>query len=578
MSDERFVTSLLRRFSDHENGWISVRNSGSVILLTEFIRLFESFIREMEPQAPRRLRQIPWLRRTVVRCLDGWNILRNQDAQTTEDIATVELVGDHLTNVNVVRRSLRNRTIRRRVPSRGKLPRRNFQRGDTDPFQHRPKEPIQRRDDVPMKGEVSVRNEIAGAIIGRRGKTISTIRSESGSHVHVCECKDGWSRSIEIYGSKKQVLDAYHQLNAVIRREHPNYLKPREFVEMITTIELKMGIALATYLTGINGSLVTDVQEKTGVVTTLHGVDGEEDSKKVRLTGNMNRILDAYHAVMAILDTYEEWRASNLPNDHDQGLHQDSRAQVMSMGSHPGENGEVIQTSSVIVLQPDGSYKEMQIWMPSPLQLQQNTSPVLTNNALSPPSLMNGGRELSNSTQNQIPHLYPTPAAPNQSSTTLLNPLPPPPPIQNESLFGKVSVPFIGGSQQQQQQHYHHHHHQNHHPYITGVEDPAGRLVSLLQNHTTTRPGLMPGQETGFNYQSSLANHPSTGLHTSVNVSSAVNGGYSSMHHPDQGQVIILPAEQTAAAAHSIVYNNDELQNTVVASQSLLSTQMTHLR
>jgi len=211
MGDERFVTSLLRRFSDRENGWISVRNSGSVILLLEFVRLFESFIRETEPQTPRRLRQLPWLRRTVVRCLDGWNILRNQDAQSTEDIATVELVGDHLTNVDVLRRNSRHRSIRKRAPSsRSHLHRRNVTReGDTNPAPRRPQAPIQRNDNVPMKGEVPVRNEIAGAIIGRRGKTISMVRAETGSHVHVCESKDGWNRTVEIYGTKKQ---AKHEL------------------------------------------------------------------------------------------------------------------------------------------------------------------------------------------------------------------------------------------------------------------------------------------------------------------------------------------------------------------------------
>lgn len=97
------------------------------------------------------------------------------------------------------------------------------------------------------------------------------------------------------------MIDAYHQVNAVIRREHPNYLRQREFVEMVTTIELKMGIALATYLTGMNGTVISEIQQKTGIITTLHGVDGEEDSKKVRLTGNIDKILDAYHAVKSTL-------------------------------------------------------------------------------------------------------------------------------------------------------------------------------------------------------------------------------------------------------------------------------------
>lgn len=309
---------------------------------------------------------------------------------------------------------------------------------------------------------------------------------------------------------------------------------------MVTTIELKMGIALATYLTGINGRVISEIQQKTGISTTLHGVDGEgDDSKKVRLTGNIDRILDAYHAVnstlqkilfypstqvMAVLDTYEDWKVS-----HEQ-------EQVVSLGSMQGATGEVLQTSSVIVLQSDGSYKEMQVWVQPHLQ----TPSLLSSNAMSPPTLMNGRDLAQTQTQTLIP--CSTPATLNQSSSSSTSTLYPMLP-NDHPLLGKT--PVFGTSQQQQQ-----------------LQDPAGRLVSLLNNH---RPGLMTGQGAGFHQQTNVQNHASTGVHPPSN-------GYSTMQDPSQGQVIIVPAEQTATATHSIVYNSDELQNTMATSQSLLTT------
>lgn len=221
---------------------------------------------------------------------------------------------------------------------------------------------------------------------------------------------------------------------------------------------------------------------------------------------------------MAVLDTYEEWRVS-----HEQD-------QVVSLGTPPGPpNGEVLQTSSVIVLQSDGSYKEMQVW----IQPHHQTPSLLSSNAMSPPTLMNG-RDL---TQTQTQTLVPcsTPASLNQSSSSSSSTLYPMIP-NDHPLFGKT--PVLGTSQQQQQ-----------------FQDPAGRLVSLLNNQRT---GLMSGQGAGFHQQTNIQNYGSN--------------GYSTMQDPSQGQVIIVPAEQTATTAHSIVYNSDELQNTMATSQSLLTT------
>lgn len=106
-------------------------------------------------------------------------------------------------------------------------------------------------------------------------------------------------------------MEAHRQVNQIIHREYPEYLPRGIMVPMKTTIELKMNIELATYLTGMNRTMLSEIQATTGVSATLQGrifflsvddlgcvdVEGDETSKLVILTGSFDKILDAHQAV-----------------------------------------------------------------------------------------------------------------------------------------------------------------------------------------------------------------------------------------------------------------------------------------
>jgi len=67
-------------------------------------------------------------------------------------------------------------------------------------------------------------------------------------------------------------MDAHRQVNHIIHREYPDYLPRGIMISMKTMVELKMGIALATYLTGINKTILDEIRRTTGVAFILQGL------------------------------------------------------------------------------------------------------------------------------------------------------------------------------------------------------------------------------------------------------------------------------------------------------------------
>lgn len=185
-----------------------------------------------------------------------------------------------------------------------------------------------RNDALSLKGEIVIGNEYVGAILGRRGSTINSIRARSNAYVNLSESRDGRMRRIEICGEEPQVvnfllyfimcrvqvMEAHRLINHIIHREYPEYLPKNVVVPMRTTIELKMSISLATYLTGLNRTMLTEIERTTGVSATLQGqemmkmffdhafsdIENDDRLKLVILTGSYDKILEAYNAVVTL--------------------------------------------------------------------------------------------------------------------------------------------------------------------------------------------------------------------------------------------------------------------------------------
>ena len=119
MDDERLVTRLLLKFSDKRRGWVVVRRQSGRLALTEFVRAFEAFIEtETDGDGARRLRRnFSYLRKTIVRCIDAWNRARARNGVSSSDNVRVDVIGDQLTNVALVRRRAQPRHRRRTMPT-----------------------------------------------------------------------------------------------------------------------------------------------------------------------------------------------------------------------------------------------------------------------------------------------------------------------------------------------------------------------------------------------------------------------------------------------------------------------------
>ena len=133
-------------------------------------------------------------------------------------------------------------------------------------------------------------------------------------------------------------------------------------------------------------------------------VEGEETSKRVRLTGSFDKILEAHQAVrltllfgtlikisllkvMTVLDTYEAWLSTNQGFERRKGdeiaLAGASNDAMSALRTASGwalslclvclsigrlsfcAEGDVLQMSTVLVMQPDGSCKATQVYVPS---------------------------------------------------------------------------------------------------------------------------------------------------------------------------------------------------------------------
>ena len=133
-------------------------------------------------------------------------------------------------------------------------------------------------------------------------------------------------------------------------------------------------------------------------------VEGEETSKRVRLTGSFDKILEAHQAVgltllfcnlmrislfkvMTVLDTYESWLSTNQGFERRKGeeiaLAGASNDAMTALRTASGwtlsfcfvclsigrasfcAEGEVLHMSTVLVMQPDGSCKATQVYVPS---------------------------------------------------------------------------------------------------------------------------------------------------------------------------------------------------------------------
>ena len=66
-------------------------------------------------------------------------------------------------------------------------------------------------------------------------------------------------------------MEAHRLVNQILHREYPESFLKGIMIPMKTTIDLKMSIELATYLTGINRKTLSEIQATTAVAATLHG-------------------------------------------------------------------------------------------------------------------------------------------------------------------------------------------------------------------------------------------------------------------------------------------------------------------
>eukprot|EP00803_Ostreobium_quekettii_P003302 evm.model.scf_356.3 EVM.evm.TU.scf_356.3 scf_356:53461-58436(-) len=254
-------------------------------------------------------------------------------------------------------------------------------------------------EEVCIKAEMPVRRDLAGAVIGHRGETVSRIRRISGAHVHLCEPQHGESeRVVELIGTRVQVEAACKEVRAVMMEEAGEWTMEHGYISR-ATIQLHIAPEMVGCLIGKGGGNVKNIKSSTGAsVRVDHLVEGDT-TQTVHICGDPDAVLRAHTMVMATLRGFDQ-RKSRLgrtpvgpPQLSEQQHHQAGVPQPMvnmaPLGGLPADGTQVVQQMpanaglsvgaqfvlqtpqggatpppTVLVLQPDGTY------LPAPVVLQ----------------------------------------------------------------------------------------------------------------------------------------------------------------------------------------------------------------
>ncbi|CAD7695906.1 unnamed protein product [Ostreobium quekettii] len=192
-------------------------------------------------------------------------------------------------------------------------------------------------EEVCIKAEMPVRRDLAGAVIGHRGETVSRIRRISGAHVHLCEPQHGESeRVVELIGTRVQVEAACKEVRAVMMEEAGEWTMEHGYISR-ATIQLHIAPEMVGCLIGKGGGNVKNIKSSTGAsVRVDHLVEGDT-TQTVHICGDPDAVLRAHTMVMATLRGFDQ-RKSRL------GRTPVGPPQLSEQQHHQAEPGEILPT------------------------------------------------------------------------------------------------------------------------------------------------------------------------------------------------------------------------------------------
>ncbi|CAD7705358.1 unnamed protein product [Ostreobium quekettii] len=192
---------------------------------------------------------------------------------------------------------------------------------------------------VEMKAEIFAKKSMAGAVIGRGGDRVQSIRRNTGCQVHIRKGRsDEAEHVVELKGKKSQIEAALVEVQNVFAEVDPEYAREHPGIS-VASVQLKTLPEMVGCLIGRKGDRVRSIQESSGATVKVHKLVEGEKMQDVFIYGTLDEVDKAQELVTAALLSYDPDRSRN------RRLEPVQRNTVMP---EPLSGGRVMQQSTVL--------------------------------------------------------------------------------------------------------------------------------------------------------------------------------------------------------------------------------------
>ncbi|KAJ3040139.1 hypothetical protein HK097_002647 [Rhizophlyctis rosea] len=163
-----------------------------------------------------------------------------------------------------------------------------------------------------MSMRIVVTTKEAGIIIGKQGKNVADIRSNSGAKVMISEHQPGATdRIVTVTGMLDVVAKGFSLIARTIVEEHPSEIEvtARHMTIRLLVPHVRMGSVI-----GKHGSKIKEVQDASGarIVATEEMMPGSTE-RTVSISGVIDSIHIATYHIGAVLQQHPERAMGNIP-------------------------------------------------------------------------------------------------------------------------------------------------------------------------------------------------------------------------------------------------------------------------
>lgn len=298
--------------------------------------------------------------------------------------------------------------------------------------------------------ELPLRKHLASALIGIGGETVARIRRESRCKIHVRKTSaDQENQVVELRGTSDEVETAIARIRDLCAELEPSYMLE---VPALTASYVPITPDMVGCVIGRAGQNVKTIRQSTGAAVRVEELEPGADVQLVSIRGNIEQVRMGYTMVRDLLEKFDPYKVRHRPG-MEQGYHGElvqlsgsemafadasqldairpGQAIALDIPSYglpsgtqqyatqlatPNMSGSTIMlsggvsggsqsTPTILVLQPDGTYKPAQVLMyqmPStqnlqgmaqPQQILSASGPMQNMQQLQPPTTLQTGQQ-----------------------------------------------------------------------------------------------------------------------------------------------------------------------------------------